>query len=138
MNSSATNSVQVKVYELYYMKTPENEATARATLQKSIKTLKRKVRIYVASASATSLLDQRRLVHLYPRVQHLPEMRNDGFIDVAFVWVDLCECHVEGLCKRNVKSDLKKELVKKWIHTLSSVTFQSLIFVFGGSFDHET
>ena len=23
-------------------------------------------------------------------------------------------------------------------HTLSSVTFQSLIFIFGGSFDHET
>jgi hypothetical protein len=68
---------------------------------------KEKVRIYVASASATSLLDQRRLVHLYPRIQHLPEMRNDGFINVASVWVDQCECHVERLCKCNVKSDQK-------------------------------
>ena len=53
---------------------------------------KEKVRIYtVATASTTSLLDQRRLVHLYPRIQHLPEMCNDGFIDVASVRVNLDE-----------------------------------------------
>ena len=68
--------------------------TIRATLQKSKIALetKEKVRIYtVATASTTSLLDQRRFVHLYPRIQHLPEMCNDGFIDVASVRVNLDE-----------------------------------------------
>jgi len=77
------------------MKTKEDEATTRATLQGSkiaLKEKRKKMSIYiVASASATSLFDQRGLVDLYPRIQHLPEMRNDGFINMSSVRVDLDE-----------------------------------------------
>jgi len=41
------------------------------------------------SASCVRLLDQRRLVRLYPRIEHLPEMRDDGLVDVSSVGVDL-------------------------------------------------
>jgi hypothetical protein len=56
----------------------------------------------VGSASATSLLDQRRLVHLYPQIHHLPEMRNDGFINVSSV-------RVNNLCERKKDHEKKFE-----------------------------
>jgi len=90
-----------------------------------------KVRIYIVASASASLLDQRGLVHLYPRIQHLPEMRNDGFINVASVRINLCE-------KKQVHKKKFEGVIEEWMRTLSSVTFQSLIFVFGGSFDHET
>ena len=59
-------------------------------------------------------------------------MHNDGFIDVLSIRVDLDK-------KKTVhEKKFEGNIVEGWMHTLGSVTFQSLIFVFGGSFDHET
>ena len=96
--------------------------------QKKRKKKRKEVRIYTAaSASVTSLLDQRRLVHLYQRIQH-PEMRNDGFVNVSSIWTRT----------KTVHKKFEGNFEEGWMRTLSSVTFQSSIFVFGGSFDHET
>jgi hypothetical protein len=103
------------------MTTTEDEATTRVTLPRSKvlkkKKKKKKCAYTVVSASATSLLDQRRLVHLYPRIQHLPEMCNDGFIDMSSVRVNLCE-------KKKVHKRFEEIIEEGWIRTLSSVTFQ--------------
>jgi len=120
-----------------------DEATMKAALQmqKSAttpgsqdkpQTAYRILHTYVHIVASASLLDQRRLVHLYLGMQHLPEMRNDGLINVSYVRVDLCE-------KNQVHKKKFEEIIEEgWAHTLSSVTFQSLIFAFGESFDHET
>jgi hypothetical protein len=72
-----------------------------------------------------SRLHQPRLVRHRPIIEGLPEVGDDGFVDMPTKGIDLVyiSMSIAGKTRRP---------------TFSSVTFQSLIFVFGGSFDHET
>lgn len=71
-------------------------------------------------------LQEPRLVLHSPGVQCLPELRHDRLINVTSIRVDL------NRCKSKDYDDGNRT------HTLSSVTFQSLILGFGGSLVRET
>lgn len=72
------------------------------------------------------LLQQPRFVVYCPRIEGLPKVSNDGLVNMPPVRVNL------------LNNQQTLQLNKSKEPTFNSVTFQSLIFVFGGSFDHVT
>ena len=82
-----------------------------------------------ATAGGPSVVHERGLVHARPLVQYPPKVRHYRFVDVPAVRVDL-QCGTTSAI-RDVTGAASAAL-----RTFSSVTFQSLIFVLGGSFVH--
>ena len=78
-------------------------------------------------------MDERGLVDARPLVEYPPKVRDDRLVDVPAMRVNL---HGGSAWTKRQSRDKMPRKRSGRLRTFSSVTFQSLIFVFGGSFVH--